>query len=156
MAELTDLANWDGVILKSTDVGGCGRKSKADLIYKGIQYATEGEFLLAQLLHKMKVAFTPNVKFVLRRPPQRTGHTAVIYVPDFIFDKQAFVWRDETTGQEEVIHGLEAKGMNSDFKAKAKEKVALLKTNYGINVKLVGTKQIRAWLAAGTLPMRPL
>jgi len=156
MAELADNANWNGVSFKSTDVG-AGTGSKTHLIYKGIQYATEGEFLLAKLLTKMKVPFTPNVQFVLKRQSPRKGQRDVIYVPDFLFNKLAFVWRDEETGQEEVIHGLEAKGLNPDhFSSKAKEKVALLKANFGINVKLVSTKQIRAWLAAGTLPMRPL
>ena len=152
MADLVDNAEWNGISLKSTDVG-AGTSSKTHLIYKGIQYATEGEFLLAKLLHKMKVPFTPNIKFVLKRSGQRD----VIYVPDFIFNKLAFVWRDEVTGEEEVVHGLEAKGLNASyFSTKAREKVALLKANLGINVKLVSTKQIRAWLAAGTLPMRPL
>ena len=152
MAELADKANWNGVIFKSTDVG-AGTNSKTHLIYKGIQYATEGEFLLARLLIKMKVPFTPNVKLLLKRPGERD----VIYVPDFLFNKLAFVWRDEATGQEEVVHGLEAKGLNPNhFSSKAKEKVALLKASRGINVRLVCTKQIRAWLAAGTLPMRPL
>jgi len=155
MAKFVDAADWSGVPLKSHDVGTRANR-KHSYPFGGVCYATEGEMLLAKLLIEMGVPFTPNVQFVLKPPPGRRSRTDVIFVPDFIFNKQAYIWTDEN-GREELIHGLEAKGMNPDqFTAKGRAKVRLLRETRGINVRLISTKEIRAYLRSGTLPMRPL
>jgi len=155
MADTVDPAVWDGIDIKSTNVGG-RKKDNSSLSFNGVQYVTEGEVLLARLLTAMRVPFTPNVKIVLKPSKSAKTKQAVIYVPDFIFNKKAFVWRNEN-GTEEMVHGIEAKGLHPRQKtAKGREKVRLLREQRGINVKMLSTDEIRAFSRAGGLPMTPL
>lgn len=155
MKQLVDKANWDGVVLKSTNVGGTAKGARG-LLVNGVQYVTEGEAVLARLLADLEIPFTPNVKFVLKGVPgTKNGHD-VIYVPDFIFDRQAFIWRNED-GSEEVVHGIECKGLHPRrCRVKGSEKVRLLRLQRGINVKMLSTDEIREFARSGQLPMAPL
>jgi hypothetical protein len=155
MADTVDPAIWDGIDIKSTNVGG-RKKDNSSLYFNGVQYVTEGEVLLARLLTAMRVPFTPNVKIILKPPRSAKTNQDVIYVPDFIFNKKAFVWRNED-GSEEIVHGIEAKGLHARQKtAKGKEKVRLLREQRGINVKMLSTDEIRCFSRDGGLPMAPL
>ena len=76
-----------------------------------------------------------------------------IFVPDFIFNRRAYVWSDESG--EQLLHGLEAKRAKSGcFSSRAKKKVKLLKEQRGINVKLLSEADIRHYCQLGALPMR--
>lgn len=156
MRVLVDEANWDDVVIRSTNVGGNSKKNNGGLRVNGVQYVTEGEAVLAKLLLALKVAFTPNVKFVLRAPSGAKNRRDVIYVPDFIFNKRAYVWRN-ADGSEEIVHGIECKGLHPrQCKTKGGEKVRLLRQQRGINVKMLSTDEIKDFARAGRLPMRPL
>lgn len=148
MSGLADGANWTGLELCSVVVGGAGKNGTA-FRFQGVDYVTQGEFFMARLLVELGLAFTPNVRFHLTDSKGRK----VIYVPDFILNRQAYVWDDR-----EVIHGFEAKCVlgGGDFTEKAKRKVRLLKEQYGIAVKLITDEQIKEFFLAGMLPIRPL
>jgi len=156
MRRLVDQANWDGVILRSTNVGGTA-KNNGSMLVNGVQYVTEGEAVLARLLLRLGIPFTPNVKFVLKAGPGTKDRRDVIYVPDFIFNRVAYVWRNED-GTEEVIHGIECKGLHPRrCRTKGSEKVRLLGERYGIRIKMLSTDEIKAFARRkGGLPMRPL
>jgi len=155
MKNPVDPADWTGVSVKSTDVGGHSKKGLS-LVVDGVQYATKGEAIMARLLLDLGIAFTPNVKFVLKAAPGSKTPRSVVYVPDFIFDKKAFIWRNED-GSEEIVHGIEAKGAHAGhFTPKGREKVRLLRSQRGINVKLMSEDEIREFARQGALPMRPL
>ncbi len=155
MKRLVDDANWDGIILKRTNVGGTSKGDRA-LLVNGVQYVTEGEAILARLLADLGIPFTPNVKFVLKASPGSKGGQDVIYVPDFIFDRRAYLWRNED-GSVEMIHGIECKGLHPRrCRTKGAEKVRLLKTQRGINVKMLSTDEIRSFARSGRLPMTPI
>ncbi len=150
MKRLVDDANWDGIILKRTNVGGTSNCDRA-LLVNGVQYVTEGEALMARLLADLRIPFTPNVKFVVR-----SATRDVVYVPDFIFDRRAYRWRNDD-GTEEIIHGIECKGLHRRRgETKRTEKVRLLKEQRGINVKVLSTDEIRLFVRYGRLPMVPV
>lgn len=153
MSELVDQADWSKVSLESTNVQG---RSKRRHVHNGISYATEGERLLAELLDQQGVPFTPNVKFVLgfTQKGEKTPR-GKIFVPDFIFNKQAYVWTDPDTGEEEVIHGLEAKNRRPHQHAH-NPKTRLLWARRRIRVRIISTQEIRDYIASGGLPLRPL
>jgi hypothetical protein len=117
----------------------------------GVRYVNETELMLAQLLWKMKLPFTPNVRFIL---DLATGgkHPQRVYVPDFIFDGKAYVW-DDGDGQE-LIHGIEAKG--GTFSRRARQNVQLLRDQRRIHVRLFNRKDIIEYTRRGSLPIRPL
>ena len=153
MTELVDQANWSKVSLKSTNVQG---KSRNRFVYDGYSYATEGEMLLAELLDRQGIPFTANVKFVLDFTPKgEKTPRGTIFVPDFIFNKKAYVWTDPVTGEEEVIHGLEAKNRRPHQHAH-NPKTRLLWTRRRIRVRIISTQEIRDFIASGGLPLRPL
>ena len=69
MGNLRDTADWTGVQLRTVNVGADARSDK--FLFRGCRYVNETELLLAQLLWKMKLPFTPNVRFILDLPPGR-------------------------------------------------------------------------------------
>ena len=150
MARIVDAADWDGVDLVSVNVGAI---KNARNRYQGFQYATEAEAMLAELLTRMRIPFTPNVFFSLAR--NSAGGNSRCFVPDFVFDKRAFLWHGGT-GQRELIHGIEAKGAAPGrFPPRALEKVRLLCEQRRIVIKLLTNVEIRAFYRAGALPMYP-
>lgn len=146
---LRDTARWDGIEVASIDVG--ARNKPRSLFFNGIHYATKGEWQLAQLLTSMEVPFTPDVPFTLELPTGRGRR----FVPDFIFDRAAYVWCARRKPL--LIHGIEAKGKtrNGNFSDRALENVALLKKQYGIVVLLLSNSQIKHYFTKGRLPLRP-
>jgi len=153
-----DEANWEGVALVSKDVG--TRNKPARWRIAGIQYATEGEAMLAQLLIAMGIPFTPNVSFEMEFP-RRSG-TKREFVPDFVFNRQAFIWCGPHG--ETLIHGIEAKGAGptprsrrpaKNAYSRARLKIQLLQEQRGIVIKLLTDGEIRRYFEKGKLPLRP-
>lgn len=144
-----DDARWDGVDFVSVDVGARNKSEK--LIYNGYQYATKGERQLAELLANMGIAFTPDVPFWLPKPDGR----ARLFVPDFVFDKKAYLWHARRRPM--LIHGIEAKGKtrNGTFSDRALENVALLRQHRGVVVLLLSNSQIKQYFNKGRLPLAP-
>ena len=161
MADLEDHADWTGINIKRSVVCGKPNRKKGpsmlELTVDGVVYATEGEAILARLLAKLGIAFTPNVRICLKTPDD-AKRPEVLYVPDFIFDRQAYVWRNDD-GTKEVIHGIECKGEHrreATAKGRGRDKVRLLRQQRGINVKILSTDEIRVFAQAGALPMKLL
>jgi hypothetical protein len=154
MSQLVDQADWSDVVLKSTNVIGSAKNSQ--LTHNGYRYATHGELLLAQLLDQLGIPFTPNVRFDFDDTPVKGGQKTPkgkVYVPDFIFNKRAYVWTDPDTGEQEVIHGLEAKNRCSRT---SNPKTRLLYGHRKIRVRLICTQDIERFMKAGALPIAPL
>ncbi len=153
MADLIDEADWNGIVMRSTKV--CtGTKKNAHLVLDGQQYATEGELIVARLLTAAGVPFTPNVQFELAAD-ERGRRKHMLYVADFIFNRDAFIWTNPD-GSQEIVHGIEAKGLWPDKKQKAGKKVRALKRQRNINVKLLSTMELREMEKKGGLPLEPL
>ncbi len=150
-----DRADWSGIVLESVNVGAhpCDR-----LKLDGYQYVNEQELALAKLLKRMGIPFTPDVRIVLDVPPDARGERGSaqrIYVPDFIFDKTAYLWWG--IGGRQVIHGLEAKrAVSGHFPARAIQNIDLLAAQRNVRVKLLSGAQIMRFAAKGALPMEPL
>ncbi len=153
-----DEARWEGVALVSKDVG--TRNKPARWRIGGVQYATEGEAMLAQLLIAMGIPFTPNVSFQVEFP-RRSGKKRE-FVPDFVFDRQAFVWCGPHG--ETLIHGIEAKGAGNTpgsrrparkAMARARFKIRLLQEQRSIVIKLLTDAEIKRFFEKGKLPLRP-
>jgi hypothetical protein len=146
---LRDEADWDRVVLHSVEVG--SRNKTAKLVFEGYHYATKGELQLAQLLTGMGIPFVPDVPFTLERDDGRTR----LFVPDFIFERTAYVWYGRR--RPTLIHGIEAKGKtrNGDFSDRAKENVRLLREQFGLNVLLLSNSQIKHYFTKGRLPLKP-
>lgn len=155
---IEDVADWDSVNLVSIDVGTAHKPRR--LRFKDYQYCTEGEWHLAQLLSAHGVPFTPDVSFSLTLPDGKPRR----FVPDFIFDRQAWLWG--TSGRRvELVHGFEVKGNahGNVFSERARQNVRLLWEQYGINVKLMSdaraARLFERWLRhpdRRVLPMVPL
>jgi hypothetical protein len=145
MSTLRDTADWTGVQIRSIGVGAAKNNDK--FLCHGCHYVNETEFLLAQLLWKIRLPFTPNVRFILDLPPGQRQ-----YVPDFIFNGKAYVWDDG--GGPQLIHGIEAKG--GTFSRRARQNVKLLLEQRGIHVRLLNRKQIVEHTRQGSLPVRLL
>lgn len=145
---MEDSASWDGISVRSISVG--ARKVGRVNFYKGYYYANEYEVLLARLLVRMRIPFTPDVKMCVRYDDGRTGY----FVPDFIFDKHAYIWTTPQ-GKTRLIHGIEAKGLTSagDFPEKAKRRIRLLEEQRGIRIWLMCNKMIKRWYGRGYLPI---
>jgi len=146
---LIDRADWTGVQLRSI---GVGPRRKNHFVYDGFNYVTQEEAMMAELLTKHGVPFTPNVEFRMRRDngDQRN------YVPDFIFNKQPFVWK---AGRRTLlIHGIEVKGDSSarDKHNLAYKKAGLLWERRRIHVLVLGNAQVYWRYRQGTLPISPL
>lgn len=144
---MQDTANWDGIVLRSTDVG--ARQEGRRLRYHGYYYVNDSEKQLAQLLFRERIPFTPDIKFTLRAGGGKTR----IYIADFVFDTDAYIWKEGTRA--ELIHGIEAKARSGkDFSYRAKENQRLLSEQYGINIKLLSDREIAKWHRRRFLPLR--
>lgn len=155
-----DDADWNGIELISTKVGTGGKHERNPevLEFGGYRYASPEERMLAELLSASGIAFTPDVSFGLDTLHQKER----IFVPDFIFDRQAYIWSGQRADRRSnapsvLIHGIEAKGMNGkgEFSARAKENVALLWQTRRIKVLLLANEDIHRYYAEGSLPLRP-
>lgn len=144
---MQDTANWDGIVLRSIDVG--ARQEGRRLWYRGYYYVNISEHQLAQLLFRERIAFTPDIKFTLKTDAGRTR----VYIADFVFNTDAFVWK--VGKRAELIHGIEAKAKSgTDFSERAKENQRLLYEQYGINIRLLSNDEIARWHRRRTLPLR--
>ena len=144
-----DSADWNGIALESVDVG-AGNKPKS-LTVDGYQYATQGEMRLATILAHMGIAFTPDVRIQLSAADGRER----FFVPDFVFDRQPFIWT--ARGKRKLIHGIEAKGKTRAgvFSEKALENVRLLQEQRGIAILLLSNSQIKHFWKKMKLPLHP-
>lgn len=148
MAKLRDTADWTGIDIRTINVGAAKHDK---FLFRGIRYVNETELMLAQLLWKMRLPNTPNVRFIMDMPPGSKLPKRV-FVPDFIFNGKACVW-DDGNGQE-LIHGIEAKG--GGFPARAVLNVRLLREQRGIHIMLLNRKDISHYTKLGGLPIQPL
>ena len=149
MPHFRDEARWEDDTLVSVDVGARNKAKK--YIFNEYHYATKGERQLAELLHHFDIPFTPDVPFSLATPDGGTRR----FVPDFVFDKKAYVWCARTGGK--LVHGIEAKGKthNGEFSAKALENVRLLYEQRGIRILLLSNSQIKQYFNNHRLPLKP-
>lgn len=144
---MQNTANWDGIILKSIDVG--ARQEGRRLRFHGYYYVNIDERQLAELLSRERILFTPDIRFTLRTDSGKTR----IYIADFVFDTDAYIWKEGKRA--ELIHGIEAKAKSGkDFSDHAKENQKLLLEQYGINIKLLSNGEIARWHRRGFLPLR--
>lgn len=145
---MEDSANWDGISVRSVSVG--ARKVGRVNLYRGYYYANEYEVLLARLLVRMRIPFTPDVKMYIRYDDGMTGY----FVPDFIFNKRAYIWTTPQ-GKTRLIHGLEAKGLTSqgDFAEKARTRIRLLEEQRRICIRLISNAAIQRYHKRGHLPL---
>lgn len=144
---MQDTANWDGIVLRSIDVG--ARQEGRRLRHRGYYYVNISEYHLAQLLFRENIPFTPDIKFTLRTDDGKTR----IYIADFVFDTDAYIWKEGKRA--ELIHGIEAKARSGkDFSDRAKENRRLLFEQYGITIKLLSNKEIARWHRLRFLPLR--
>jgi hypothetical protein len=149
--------DWRGIRLVSQDLGSKLNHKLAHLQFDGIQYATLTELLVAQMLTLQKVRFTPNVLIHLGLVPV-PGHKfpdqPVIYVPDFILNKDEFLWT-WPDGVIEVIHGIECKGLTrqASHKDGNLHKVHLLDRERHIHLVAISEEETLEFQAAGGLPL---
>lgn len=158
---LCDQADWDGLTLESADVGARTRRRRWRV--GGVQYTTEGEAVLARLLIYMGVNFTPDVPIMLL--PERSGDAVSLYVPDFVFDREPYVWHWPNGGRS-VIHGLEVKGATRPQAGSAKpakksfrrteRKIERLRLQRNIVILLLTDREVLRYFERGRLPMKPL
>ena len=127
-----DEADWTDVAFESVDVG---VRPEFGFEHNGYLYATEGELILAQLLDKQDISYTPDVRVEFEQScngKKKKRAKKAAYVPDFVFNGQAFIWTDPKTGAEELIHGLEAKARKLQY-----GKAQRLKVSRFINIKIL-------------------
>ena len=146
---MQDTAKWDDIVMRSIDVG--SRHIDQKFFWRRYYYANASEHRLAQLLTKMRVPFTPNVKFTLRTDDGRTR----IYVADFVFNAVPYIWRGN--GTPELVHGLEAKAMrDGGFPKRAIENQRILCEQFGIRIPLLDDEEILRWFRQRYLPLTSL
>jgi hypothetical protein len=152
MADFIDEADWKGVVIRSVKVCSATKRN-ASLTLDGQQYATEGELLAARMLTAAGIPFTPNVQFELLAS-EKSKRKQMLYVADFIFNREAYIWTNPD-GTQELVHGIEAKGLWPAKKEKCGKKVRALKRQRNINVKLLSTMELRELEKNGGLPLIP-
>lgn len=141
----TDDADWSGYDLKSN------RIKHGKYLFAGYPHVTVGEQALARLLTRQGIPYTPDVRFTFR---DETGRRGVVFVPDFVFNKTAYIW-EGIRGRRFLIHGIEVKRASRGyFRKKEVRKVKLLKWRRGINILLMSHRQIRYFGLRGKLPLR--
>jgi hypothetical protein len=143
--------NWRRVKMKSVDVG--VRHDKH--LYNDYRYTTKGECLTAQVLDQQDIDYTQDVRFELRKkivvdgqPPAK--YEDVVYVPDFIFNRDTYLWTAED-GCEYTVHGIECKSSN-----RLPEKVTLLFERRNIRIIVLTAQEIKAYDRLGCFPLRLL
>jgi len=141
---------WRGIKLVSVDVG----VRHDDFLHDGYRYVTIGELRIARLLDKQGISFTPDVQVTMRKFDASSNggrsRKTVIYVPDFIFNRDTYIWTDQD-GDEFEIHGIEAKASPG-----APPKVQLLFERRNIRILVLGDKEINAFARNGRLPLKLL
>jgi hypothetical protein len=139
-----DDADWTDVDFTSV------RNRTGKFPFNGYPHVTIGEQRLAKLLTRMGIAYTPDVRLVVRAENGRDG---MIFVPDFVFNRQVYVWH-EPNGRQMLIHGIEVKKASRGFfPGRAIRKVKLVREERRINILLLNHKQIDFFLLCGRLPM---
>ena len=155
MSTLVDTANWTDIRLQSVDVGArtADRQShNPALFFLGHQYCTPEERILAELLYRLDIPFTPDVPFSFP-DPNRGGKRRSRFVPDFVFNRSAYVW-DDGHGPAMIIHGIEAKrSCEGGFPRKGLEKVKLLYLERRIRIHLLSNSDILRYEREGSLPL---
>jgi len=146
---LTDNADWTGIDMDS--VGVVGKTHGYE--YRGYMFVTPGEVAVARLLDLMGVPFTPDV-FIKVKTSLWPGRLPLVYVPDFVLNRRAFVWTDED-GSRELIHGFEVKqrSRDGDYPARGMRKITVLREAKGIRIKILDELWIRD---QNCLPIMPL
>lgn len=150
--ELTDKANWDGLVpLTSTNVGANEHRGNVFRVKK-YYYCNEFEAALAVFLHRNKVEFTPDVQMHYERPNGRRG----TFVPDFVFNTWPFIWTRPGTNKQILIHGIEVKKRpKGKFPDRAIEKIECLYKQRGIRILLLSNASAMKMCTDGFLPMVP-
>lgn len=152
--------DWRGIRFVSVGVGG-----KSWFEHDGYRYCTPGEMILARLLQRQGIPFTPDIRFTMRNDDSTAKMSEVIYVPDFVFDRTAWTWTEDD-GTSYTIHGLEVKahkptsgsrmrGLPADAAKRMLKKQALLYRERHVVVIIVSEAEVEAWEAEGGLPMEP-
>jgi hypothetical protein len=141
---------WRDIDFVSADVG--VRHDR--YLYNGYRYVTWGEERIARMLDSQGVAFTPDVQIVMHRfdvtDGNRQTRQRVIFVPDFIFNRDTYIWTDsEGIGSE--IHGIEAKAA-----VRHPDKVKLLFLRRNIRILVLGNEEIASYEKKGGIPLRLL
>jgi len=154
---LKDTANWSGIELVSQNI--CANTKKVQtFVSHGYRYVTRGEWMIAEILAERCIPFTPDVGALIHIPKEeRIGKEkdTKTYVPDFVFNKQAYLWYNHGNSVE-LIHGIEAKGAQDGiFSKKAHKYVRLLREQLGIHIKLLSEPEIKSFYARRRLPIKP-
>lgn len=139
-----DDANWTDIEFNSIMIKN-GRYP-----YNGYPHVTVGEQMLARLLTRQGIPYTPDVRMTFR---DESGKWGVTFVPDFVFNRYSFVWCSEK-GRQFLIHGIEVKRASRGFfPGKTIRKARLLRNEKNINILLLSHKQIRQYTMRGGLPL---
>ncbi len=108
----------------------------------GVAYASEGEKMIALMLHGNNIKFRPNPSFKLS-----DGHT---YIPDFVL-KFPFTWLGQDDDRYKTFRVLEAK--NGIIHPTDLIKAKLLEEEWGLPVKLLLYREIKNHHKQGALPL---
>lgn len=142
-----DDANWTGIEMKSLRNQHTPERYRFD----GYPHVTIGEWMVAKLLTRMGIPYTPDVTVTMTA---ENGKDGAIWVPDFVFNKKAYVWN--TRERQFLIHGIEVKRARMGyFRQRDMDRVRMLKEQRGISILLLSHKQIRYFMAKGKLPLEP-
>jgi hypothetical protein len=140
-----DDADWTDIEMVSI------RNEGGKFDFNGYPHVTIGEQMLAELLTGQGIPYTPEVRMTFR---DENGRHGVTYVPDFVFNKTAYVW-EGIRKQQFLIHGIEVKRASRGFfSGKAIRLVRLLKSGRRITILLMSHRQIEHWRQVGHLPLR--
>lgn len=139
---MQDIADWTGIEFASNGVGGGHR-------YRGNVYANEHEVLLAKLLRRRGIPYTPHVRIPVRYPDDRIRP----YHPDFVFNGLPYVWTPPRGGRVVLIHGFEAKAHASG--PVGPQKIQLLREQRGIHVLVIDNDLIAKLFNERYLPLEP-
>ncbi|MEY4723424.1 MAG: hypothetical protein RLZZ324_937 [Candidatus Parcubacteria bacterium] len=154
---LRDTARWNGVQIRRYDFGAADRRQRhnGQHVFGGVAYRTGSEAHVAELLTKHRIPFTHDVRFDLICEAGKPR----IHVPDFVFNRQAFVWLGSKGREPMLIHGIEVKARCRDtgkFPERAWENVRILRKLRGINILLMSDEAAARHWRQGSLPIEPL
>jgi len=153
--DLHDHSQWNGVKIRSHDFGATGKRNinRQTYVHDGRTYRTGSEAHLAEMLRRQRIPFTSDVLFELMSESQEPR----IYVPDFIFNKNAYVWQGSRGRKPMLIHGIEAKDRNREgkFPERAWENVRILEKQRGIVILLLSNEAIARHWRQERLPLEP-
>jgi hypothetical protein len=104
----------------------------------GRLYATRSEVMMAELLTRAGIAYTPHVSFELG-PHGPANPRPVNFCPDFVFDGRPMVWQPR--GQSPlIIHGFELK---QEITRAANVRVLRLQRQRGIVIVVLHNRWVR-------------